>query len=246
MLLYELLTGTTPLTRERLKNVSNAEAMRLIREEEVPSPSTRVSESKDDSASVAEKRHLKPAALVKMLRGDLDCLVMKALEKDRARRYETVNDLAHDIQRYLAHESLEACPSSVKRALWKEARKHRRLAAAVGMMVLLLIVAVAGASVAAWALHKEGQARKAEQESAEKSKKAQKAEEETKGKLRQAEEARKATEKERDQAKADKKAIAAFGRRHESDPGFLQGQAVDRGPSGGRVANGCLLGRGQE
>ncbi|HWG44506.1 MAG TPA: serine/threonine-protein kinase [Gemmataceae bacterium] len=221
VLLYELLTGTTPLTRERLKDASITEAMRAIREEEIPPPSKRLDESKDEVASIAAKRDMKPAALVKTVRGELDCLVMKALEKDRTRRYETVNGLARDLQRYLAHEPVEACPSSNKYQLGRMARKHpRALAVTAVVLFLLLAIGVAGAGVAVWALRKEGQARKAEQEAVEKEKKEKKAAAESKGELHLSEEARKATAKERDRAKAaektaqrseeDTKAVLAF------------------------------------
>ena len=84
VLLYELLTGSTPLRRERLQNASVSETSRLIREEDAPAPSKRLVESKDGLAAVAEKRHLKPHVLLKTVRGPLDCLVLKAMRKDRA------------------------------------------------------------------------------------------------------------------------------------------------------------------
>jgi serine/threonine protein kinase len=108
VLLYELVTGTTPLTGESLKDASMAEILRMIREEEAPPPSTRLNESKDRLASLAAKRRMKPDALVKAVRGDLGCVITKAVQKDRTRRYETVNELARDLQRYLAKEPVEA------------------------------------------------------------------------------------------------------------------------------------------
>ena len=101
MLLYELLTGTTPFDKERFKKAAQDEIRRIIREEEPPKPSTRLSESKDSLPSISAQRHTEPAKLTKLVRGELDWIVMKALEKDRNRRYETANGFAADVQRYL-------------------------------------------------------------------------------------------------------------------------------------------------
>src|SRR5204863_8840440 len=98
VLLYELLTGTTPLNRKQLGKGAYAEMLRLIKEEEPPQPSTRLSESKDTLAAVAAQRRTEPGKLTREVRGDLDWIVMKALEKDRIRRYETATDLARDIE----------------------------------------------------------------------------------------------------------------------------------------------------
>ena len=92
VLLYELLTGVTPLSSKRLKQAALQEALRLIREEEPPKPSTRLSSS-DALPSLSAQRKTEPAQLTKMMRGELDWIVMKALEKDRSRRYETANAL---------------------------------------------------------------------------------------------------------------------------------------------------------
>ena len=113
VLLYELLTGTTPLSHERLSQAAFAEMLRLIREEEPPRPSTRLSDSKDSLPSIAAQRHMEPAKLTKLVHGELDWIVVKALEKDRNRRYETANGLALDVERYLADEPVHACPPSV-------------------------------------------------------------------------------------------------------------------------------------
>ncbi|HZT82944.1 MAG TPA: serine/threonine-protein kinase, partial [Gemmataceae bacterium] len=104
VLLYELLTGTTPLERKRLKEAAVLEVLRIIREEEPPRPSTRLSESKDSLPSISAQRQTEPGRLTKLVRQELDWIVMKALEKDRNRRYETANGFARDIQRYLADE----------------------------------------------------------------------------------------------------------------------------------------------
>src|SRR5262249_34892404 len=96
VLLYELLTGTTPFTKERFRQAAHDEIRRIIREEEPPKPSTRLSESKDALASISAQRQMEPAKLTRLVRGDLDWIVMKALEKDRARRYETASAFAAD------------------------------------------------------------------------------------------------------------------------------------------------------
>src|SRR5262249_49851179 len=101
VILYELLTGTTPLTKAQLEQTAMTDLLRLIREEEPPIPTTSLSDSKDSLASISAKRRLEPAQLTKEVRGELDWIVMKALEKDRPRRYETASGLASDIARYL-------------------------------------------------------------------------------------------------------------------------------------------------
>lgn len=143
VLLYELLTGSTPLDRKRMQSVAIMEVLREIREEEPPKPSTRLSTS-DQLASLAAQRNIEPAKLARMVSGDLDCIVMKALDKDRNRRYDTANGLAKDIQRHLNDDPIEARPPSIadRWSRWK--RRHPRLvagyAAAKWMAVLLLIV----------------------------------------------------------------------------------------------------------
>src|SRR5262249_45502682 len=126
VLLYEILTGTTPLTKQRLSEAATTEALRLIREEEPPRPSTRLSESKDTLASISAQRKLEPAKLTKAVRGEMDWIVMKCLEKDRSLRYETANHLARDIERYLNGDTVEACPPSARYKLRKFTRKNRK------------------------------------------------------------------------------------------------------------------------
>src|SRR6185369_15305695 len=104
VLLYELLTGNTPLSHRRVKEAAYAEILRMIKEEEPPKPSTRLSESGEALASISAQRHMEPAKLTKLLRGELDWMVMKTLEKDRNRRHETAKDFAADVQRYLNDE----------------------------------------------------------------------------------------------------------------------------------------------
>jgi serine/threonine protein kinase/WD40 repeat protein len=140
VLLYELLTGTTPLSRERLKQAAMIEALRLIREEEPPRPSTRLSESTHAETTVSEQRKIEPEKLIRELRGDLDWIVMKALEKDRDRRYQTANGLARDIERYLHNEPVEACPPSMVYRLRTFARRNKATLAAGGLISAALIL----------------------------------------------------------------------------------------------------------
>src|SRR5207248_3287979 len=99
-------------TKERFKKAAYDEIRRIIREEEPPKPSTRLSESKESLPSISAQRHMEPAKLTKLVRGELDWIVMKALDKDRHRRYETANGFAMDVQRYLSDETVQACPPS--------------------------------------------------------------------------------------------------------------------------------------
>jgi serine/threonine protein kinase/tetratricopeptide (TPR) repeat protein len=146
VLLYELLTGSTPLERGRLKKVALAEVFRLIREQEPPRPSARLSSS-ERLASVAASRGTEPAKLTKLVRGELDWIVMKCLEKDRERRYETANGLARDLQRYLADEPVQASPPSARYRLRKFVRKHRAALLTAAAFAVLL---VAGVVVSTW------------------------------------------------------------------------------------------------
>jgi eukaryotic-like serine/threonine-protein kinase len=146
VVLYELLAGTTPLQRTSLREAAFAEILRRIREEDPPKPSKRLSESGENLASISAHRKTEPLRLTKLVRGELDWIVMKALEKDRGLRYATANGFAQDIQRYLEGDPVEACPPSAPYKLRKFARKHRAALATVGAFALLL---VAGAGVSA-------------------------------------------------------------------------------------------------
>src|SRR5205807_1627387 len=147
VLLYELLTGSTPLSRQRMKEAAYAEILRMIKEEEPPKPSTRLSDSGEALASISVNRHMEPAKLTKLVKGELDWIVMKTLEKDRNRRYETANGFGQDIQRYLADEPVQAGPPSAGYRLRKGGRKHRRPLAAATVVSLALLAGVAVASV---------------------------------------------------------------------------------------------------
>jgi tetratricopeptide (TPR) repeat protein len=146
VLLYELLTGSTPLTSNRLKTAAYDEIRRIIREEEPPRPSTRLSQSQASLQAISAQRQTEPAKLTKLVRGELDWIVMKALEKNRTRRYETANGLAMDVQRYLNDEPVLACPPSALYRLHKVVRKHRAGATAAAAIVILLLAGVAGSA----------------------------------------------------------------------------------------------------
>jgi serine/threonine protein kinase/Flp pilus assembly protein TadD len=144
VLLYELLTGTTPQDRTRLKEVPFLEALRLIREEEPSRPSTRLSEAKDTLPAISAQRQTEPAKLPRLVRGELDWIVMKALEKDRNRRYETPNSLALDVQRNLAGEPVLAVPPSASYRLRKLLRRHRAAVLTAGALALALVLTLVG------------------------------------------------------------------------------------------------------
>jgi serine/threonine protein kinase len=157
VLLYELLTGTTPINRKRLGQDALLEILRVIREEEPARPSTRLSTS-ETLVSIAA-----PAKLARLMRGELDWIVMKCLEKDRSRRYETANGLARDLEHYLHDEPVLACPPSAGYRLKKLARRHTKAVATASAFVLLLLL---GTLVSGWqairATAAEREARKAQ------------------------------------------------------------------------------------
>jgi serine/threonine protein kinase/tetratricopeptide (TPR) repeat protein len=147
VLLYELLTGTTPFDQERLKAVGYDEMRRIIREEEPPKPSTRVSTLGPAAATVSTQRKSNPKRLSQLFRGELDWIVMKALEKDRNRRYETASAFAADVQSYLADEPVQACPPSVAYRLRKLVRRNRGLVVAAAVVLLTLVTGVIGTTL---------------------------------------------------------------------------------------------------
>ena len=147
VLLYELLTGTTPFDRKKLAQAAYDEVIRIIRDEEPPKPSTRLSHSTETLPEIAAQRKTDPARLSKMLCGDLDWITMKALEKDRARRYETASGLAADVLRYLRDEPVEASPPSTVYRLRKLARRHRKFLITTAAFAALL---VAAAIISTW------------------------------------------------------------------------------------------------
>ncbi|MBL8889163.1 MAG: serine/threonine protein kinase [Planctomycetaceae bacterium] len=146
VILYELLTGTTPIERQQLKQAAFEEMCRLIREQEPPRPSTRISAS-DTLPSLAVRRHAEPAKLTRLVRGELDWIVMKALEKDRNRRYETASGFALDIQRYLAGEAVLAAPPSRFYRIQKFVLRYRGAVLAISLLILTLIGGICGTSL---------------------------------------------------------------------------------------------------
>jgi WD40 repeat protein len=146
VILYELLTGTTPLEKQRFKQAAWQEMLRLIKQEEPPRPSARLSSS-DSLPSLAAQRKQDPIHLTKLVRGELDWIVMKALEKDRSRRYDTANGFAADVLRYLAGESVQAAPPSSGYRFRKFARRNRTALAIVAGFIMLLAV---GTAISIW------------------------------------------------------------------------------------------------
>ena len=142
VVLYELLTGTTPFTGKELRSAAFGELQRIIREVEPPKPSTRLSDNAETIASVAAKRDTEPKRLGAIVRGELDWIVMKALEKDRARRYETANGLAMDIRRYLAGEAVMAAPPSAAYRFKKFIRRNRVMVTTGGAVAASLLIGV--------------------------------------------------------------------------------------------------------
>src|SRR5436190_1651850 len=156
VLLYELLTGSTPLSNKRMKDVAYAEILRMIKEEEPPRPSTRLSDSGAALASISAPRPMEPAKLTKLMRGELDWIVMKTLEKDRNRRYETASGFAADLQRYLNDEPVQACPPSAGYRFRKFARRNKGPVTAGSALAALLVLGTVGTSIGlAWALRAE-------------------------------------------------------------------------------------------
>jgi serine/threonine protein kinase/Flp pilus assembly protein TadD len=147
VLLYELLTGTTPFDQETMRKAALDEMRRIIREEEPPKPSTRLSALGDTLTTVSTNRKADPRHLGRTVRGELDWIVMKALEKDRRRRYETANDFAADVMRYLTDQPVEACPPSAWYRFGKFARRNRVTLTTAGLVGIAL---VAGTAVSAW------------------------------------------------------------------------------------------------
>jgi hypothetical protein len=139
VLLYELLTGDTPLEAQKLRSAAYDEMCRMIRETDPPKPSTRLSALGEMLAEVAKHRHAQPGELCKIVRGDLDWVVMKTLEKDRTRRYETANELAADIERHLRDQPVVAGPPSTGYRLRKFVRRNR-VAVMVGCLVALVVL----------------------------------------------------------------------------------------------------------
>jgi WD40 repeat protein/serine/threonine protein kinase len=147
VLLYELLTGTTPFDQDTFRTAAFDELRRIIREHEPPKPSTRLSSLGAARTTVSSNRKAEARHLDRAVRGELDWIVMKALEKDRRRRYETANDFAADLMRYLADQPVQACPPSACYRVRKFVRRNKRIVVTAALVSLTL---VAGTVVSAW------------------------------------------------------------------------------------------------
>ncbi len=143
VLLYELLTGTTPLDGKKLRSLGYAEMLKTIREVDPPRPSTRLTQSTLTAADISAKRQTEPRRLQKLVAGDLDLIVMKCLEKDRTRRYETANGLALDIQRHLHDEAVTASPPGQLYKLHKMVRRNKLACTAAACVSLALVLGLA-------------------------------------------------------------------------------------------------------
>jgi serine/threonine protein kinase/tetratricopeptide (TPR) repeat protein len=167
ILLYELLTGTTPFTKKGLEKAGLLEMLRVIREDEPSKPSTKLSTA-DGLPTLAANRGTEPAKLTKLVRGELDWIVMKALEKDRNRRYETANGFAMDVQRYLADEPVLACSPSAGYRLRKFARRNRGAVVSASLLTLALLAGIAGTTVGLVQVERRAEGESRAKESAEK------------------------------------------------------------------------------
>jgi serine/threonine protein kinase len=161
VMLYELLVGSPPFTRSALEKAGMLEMLRVIREQEPSKPSTKLSTA-EGLPTLAANRGTEPAKLSRLVRGELDWIVMKSLEKDRNRRYETANGFAMDVQRYLADEAVQACPPSMRYRLRKFARRNR-IALAMGAFGVLLLAVIVGSLATGMVLLSRGNKRIKEQ-----------------------------------------------------------------------------------
>jgi serine/threonine protein kinase len=213
VMLYELLTGTTPVDKTRLKQAAVLEVLRVVREEEPPRPSVKLS-TLEAKASVAATRRSEPRKLSRLLRGELDWIVMKALEKDRRRRYDSASAFAADINRFLANEFIEARPPSA----WYRFRKMvRRNNAALTTGALLAVTLLLGMGICIWQAARAGVAEQAARMS-EKSAQAQK---------RKAEEAEARALSERDSAVAERVRAEKAERRALAEAGIAHSMTAD-------------------
>jgi WD40 repeat protein len=221
VILYELLTGSTPLEQAQFKDAALNEILRLIKEEEPPRPSLKLSTmsriplvsptaggsaGRSSLASIAALRGVEPGQLSRIVRGDLDWIVMKTVEKERSRRYATAGELARDIERYLHDEPVEACPPSAAYRLRKFSRKHRAALITTAAFAALLLVGIAVSSwqavratmAEAHALEQTDSATRARDEEAKARQQAEEAGSEAREARAKEEQARKSAEADRD------------------------------------------------
>src|SRR5207249_2254859 len=162
VVLYQLLTGKTPFDAKRLHDAGLDEIRRIIREEEPPRPSTRLSTlNADEKTTVAKQRQADPPRLIHLVRGDLDWIAMKCLEKDRTRRYDTANGLAMDIQRHLNNEAILARPPSKVYRFQKLVRRNKL---AFGTATVVTTALIMGLAVSSWQMVAARRARNGEQQ----------------------------------------------------------------------------------
>ena len=143
MVLYELLVGFPPFDWKTIRKKGVSEMRRTILEAEAPKPSVRVEQAGTELNTVAKRRRTEPSSLIKEIRGDLDWIVLTAIDKDRTKRYAAANMLALEIQRYLDDEPIMARPPTAGYQLGKIARRHK-VAIAIGATILVSLVAIAG------------------------------------------------------------------------------------------------------
>ncbi len=155
ILLYELLTGTTPLDRNRMKNATFEQIRKLIRDEELTKPSSRLTESVECVSVIAQQRQSDPLRLQRLIRGDLDWITTKCLEKDRSRRYDSAGALSDEIERYLNDQPVIAGPPTASYRLKKLAARHRAALVSATLMLLMLLI---GLSLAIWQAYRATQA----------------------------------------------------------------------------------------
>ncbi len=175
VLLYELLTGTTPLTRESMKKAAFDQVLKLIRDQDAAAPSSRLSSS-DAAPTIAANRQTEPAKLGRFLKRELDWIVLKALSKDRDRRYETANGFAKDVERFLNHEPVQAGPTTTAYRVRKFVQRHREQVIAAYILILSFIAGMAGTTYGL--LHAEDRRRDAENARADEAKQRKAAEDE--------------------------------------------------------------------
>ncbi|MEM7784785.1 MAG: serine/threonine-protein kinase, partial [Planctomycetota bacterium] len=144
VMLYELLAGSTPLDRDTMARNAILQVLELIREKDPDRPSHRLSSASTDSAEISRKRQIAPSKLQQILRGELDWIVMKALEKDRNRRYETASGFAADLERYLRDEPVLALPPSFNYRFKKFVRKNRVVVTAAALVAFALVAGLVG------------------------------------------------------------------------------------------------------
>jgi tetratricopeptide (TPR) repeat protein len=187
IILYELLTGTTPITRDTLKKAALDEMLKLIREQDVPTPSSRLT-SAQNAPNAAANRQMEPAKLGRLVKGELDWIVLKALAKERDRRYETANGFAKDIERFLKHEPVIAGPPSAIYRLRKFVRRNRPQVIAASLVLLALVAGVIGTTSGMLQANRAAeQERRAKDREAERADGEQKAKQEAEARRQEAE-----------------------------------------------------------